>query len=440
MKEKPFREVIFLGLPGPTHHYGGLAAGNVASAVNAGAVSYPREAALQTLTLAERLKKLGADVAFLPPHPRPWWPLLNEAGFTGSHDEILEAAAKKHPQTLSQSYSSAFMWAANAATIAPAPDTADKKLHVTPANLVTNRHRKIEADHTYSLLKALLAPLGANVHPPLPARPESGDEGAANHMRLAPEHGVSGLHVFVYGKAARGAAPKKYPARQTKIASESLAKQHQLLPSHCVFVQQHPDTIDKGVFHNDVIAVSHLNLLLAHESAFLNGEDDHERITEAYYGLFGTSLQTVIVKEAELSVEDAVSTYFFNSQILSLADGKMALITPEEVKKNAKAKALVDAIIKDKKNPISEVHYLDLRQSMQNGGGPACLRLRVVMEESKVKKISSLADAKNIAAMKAVIAKHYPETLDAKMLADVKFADDAMSTVRALQQLLHITF
>ncbi len=42
-------EINFDGIVGPSHNYAGLSLGNLASARNAGAVSRPRDAALQGL-------------------------------------------------------------------------------------------------------------------------------------------------------------------------------------------------------------------------------------------------------------------------------------------------------------------------------------------------------------------------------------------------------
>lgn len=415
------KEVIFVGLPGPTHHYGGLSEDNVASTANRGSVSNPKQAALQVLELVRLLKKLGVAVAILPPQLRPNMGLLRQH-FTGEGAEVITQAAQRAPKLLEAATSSSAMWTANAATVAPVLDTADHKLHLTVANLFTHLHRRIEAEDTYRVLKAIFASVSDSiVHPPLDAAAGLCDEGAANHMRLAPGPSARGLHIFVYG-ADGDNDPEG--ARQTLSASHAVAAQHKLAPQETLFIKQNPDIIPQGVFHNDVIAVSHEHVVLLHEKAYENGPENIERIAHAYRALHpGKEAVLLTIGEGELSVEEAVRTYFFNSQIITKADGTMAVIAPTEVKTlyGGKAARLMEKLCAGD-NPLKQVHYADLRQSMKNGGGPACLRLRVPMTTRQLSDLTDncrvMADELLLGALTKLIEAHYPASLSPDELGD----------------------
>lgn len=406
-------EVIFIGMPGPTHHYGGLSADNVASSTNRGSASNPQLAALQAISLARRLRELGLVPAILPPQLRPHLPLLAERFTDVSGDALIVKAAKEAPELLESASSSSAMWSANAATVSPIADNKDGKLHLTTANLHTNLHRRIEAQDTHALLCAIFAPIPKTImHPPLPDAQR--DEGAANHMRLAPRHFAQGLNVFVYSKAGR----------QSLEACQAIASAHGLMPEATLFIEQNPKVIEAGVFHNDVIAVSNEHVLLVHEDAYAGGREDIARIGVAYKQVSGHNLTTLIIERNELSVQEAVQTYFFNSQILTKFAGNMAVIAPKEVQElfGGKAMRLFEKIARDSGNPIDEIITLDLRQSMRNGGGPACLRLRVAMNSAQLTALHEnsnvLADEPLLAALETLVKKHYREELYTADVAD----------------------
>jgi len=414
-------EVILVGLPGPTHHYGGLSKDNVASNLNRGSVSNPKMAALQALELIRLLQSLGIVVGILPPQLRPHLPLLKEH-FSGSDEEIIRQAATVAPALLEKSASAAAMWTANAATIAPVVDCVDGVLHITPANLFTNQHRRIEAEDTHRVLSAIFQGVPqCKVHVPLSPALGLRDEGAANHMRLTPSHSEKGLNVFVYGAAGGQNDPES--ARQTLSASQAVAKLHQIPTEQVLFIRQNPDVIREGVFHNDVIAVSNENVVLAHALAFDDGERDCERMQAAYAALYpGHRLNIITISEEDLLVREAVHSYFFNSQIVTKSDGRMALIAPLEVELlyEGRGLALMQKLCNDPSNPIDEVRTVDLRQSMRNGGGPACLRLRVPVTQSQLAALRAqvrvVADEVLLAEVTKIIQAHYPDELTASDL------------------------
>ena len=375
-------EANFDGLVGPTHNYSGIAPGNLASAAHRMQASNPRAAALQGLDKMRVLAGMGFAQGVLPPQERPDVMALRRLGFGGKgrdDADVIRQAAAEAPQLLSAASSAAAMWVANAATVSPAADTADHRVHFTPANLASSFHRMLEAPATARMLQTIFAdPDHFTHHPPLPPSPQFGDEGAANHTRLCGEYGRPGVELFVYGRDTfnpSAKSPARYPARQARAASEAIARLHGLRPDRCVFAQQDPDAIDAGVFHNDVIAVGNRNVLFFHEHAFADPDPMLSSISQA---LQPTELIPIVVPAARIPVATAVSTYLFNSQLLSRDDGGMLLVAPAECIEDPAVGAYL-AGLTESGGPIAEVIAFDLRESMQNGGGPACLRLRVVL-------------------------------------------------------------
>ena len=115
------------------------------------------------------------------------------------------------------------------------------------------------------------------------------------------------------------------------------------------------------------------SLMVVHEQSFIPEHQEQVRryLTER------NDVQYYEVKQDELSVADAVSTYLFNSELLETAPGKFTLIAPSECSNHAGVARVVERL--QGQGALDTVHYLDVRESMRNGGGPACLRLRVVL-------------------------------------------------------------
>lgn len=435
------KEVIFIGMPGPTHNYGGLSGDNVASRSNQGSASSPKTAARQALELVRTLKSLGVVTAILPPQLRPSLSLLRQH-YMGDDEELIRQVAAENPALLEKASSSSAMWVANAATTTPASDAGDGLLHLTTANLFTNLHRRIEAADTHKVLTQIFAHVpDAVIHAPLPQNLP--DEGDANHMRLAPRHGEKGLHILVYGTDGTPDDPKT--ARQSKAASEALAQHHAIPDNQVLLLKQNPELIKQGVFHNDVIGVSNETVLLVHEEAFSGGHADIKKIEAAYAALHaGKKLCSIVIRASDLSVEEAVRTYLFNSQIVTKPDGNMAIIAPSELQTlyNGKAAKLVDAICADVSNPINEARYLDLRQSMRNGGGPACLRLRVPMFGAQIeamkKHVNVLVDDALIASLERIIEAYYPEQLTPQDVKEPRLYELCKSMLTALSTVMRI--
>ena len=431
------REYNFDGLVGPTHNYGGLSPGNLASASHKGNVSNPREAALQGLAKMRFVYDLGVGQAVLPPHPRPSVSTLRRLGFSGSDEQVVAHAARENHHLLRLCSSAAAMWTANAATVAPSSDTTDGRVHIVPANLCSMFHRAIEADTTLSVLASIFADRSRFVvHAPLPATDHLADEGAANHTRLSTDgHGAG--HLFAWGRRAWGSAPapRVHPARQTLEASEALARLHALDPARTVLPQQHPDGIDAGAFHTDVLAVGSGSLFLAHERAFLG----LGALSEQLRRLLGDALSIEVATERELPVSDAVSAYPFNSQLLTLVDGSMVILAPEDSHANPRARAFIERVLAAR-NPVRAVHYLDLRQSMHNGGGPACLRLRVALTDAEASTLGARVLYTHAlgARLESWVGKHYRDRLSPDDLGDPLLVRATYSALDELTGILEL--
>jgi succinylarginine dihydrolase len=431
-------EANFDGLVGPTHNYAGLSFGNVASLNNENSVANPRAAARQGLRKMQRLAELGFAQAVLPPQERPSLRLLRSLGFSGKDADVIAKAARQAPELLAAAGSASAMWTANAATVSPSADTDDGRVHFTPANLCSKLHRAIEHEATRAALQAVFPdPTHFAIHEALPGTPALGDEGAANHTRFCAGYGEPGVEFFVFGRSEyrRGLEPVRFPARQTYEASRAVAQLHGLREGATVYAQQHPDVIDAGVFHNDVISVGNRNTLFAHERAFLDQAQVYEALDTALTPL-GARLRVLEVPDAAVSVADAVGAYLFNSQLLSRADGSQVLVVPQECRENPRVAAYLDGLAGT--GPVDEVLVFDLRESMKNGGGPACLRLRVVLNQAERAAVNPKVwiDAERFAALDAWVVRHYRDRLSPADLADPALLDESRTALDELTQLL----
>jgi len=402
-------EINFDGIVGPSHNYAGLSPGNLAATSNAGMTSRPREAALEGVAKMRANLALGLTQGILLPHDRPDDRWL--AQLATSYDE-----APAHLQA--QALSASPMWAANAATVSPAPDTADGTCHLTVANLVTMAHRSHEWPETLAQLHLAFAEVAFRVHDPVPA--PFGDEGAANHMRLCEHHGAPGVEIFVYGEGGG-----RFPARQRREASAAVARAHRLDPARTIFAQQSSAAIAAGAFHNDVVAVANERVLFAHEQAF-------EDKAGLYADIARIAPWTEVVEVAadRVSLADAIGSYLFNAQLVTLPDGTMALIVPGEARDNAAVWTWLQEMLAGN-GPIRRVEVVDVRQSMRNGGGPACLRLRVVADPATVDPRFLVDDAK-LDRIAAVIDAHWPHEIAIDQIGDPAL----IARIRAARQAL----
>ncbi|QJB70534.1 N-succinylarginine dihydrolase [Parasphingorhabdus halotolerans] len=396
-------EINFDGIIGPSHNYAGLSLGNIASSTNAGETAYPREAALQGIAKMRHNMDLGLAQGFFMPLDRP---------NTGWLDKLGTSIAEAEPHIRAAAFSASSMWAANAATVSPTPDSIDGKCHLTVANLQTMPHRSHEWPGTFAQLQLAFADQNYfAVHSPVPS--PFGDEGAANHMRLCNTHDQAGLEIFVYGKAGG-----PFPARQHIEASKAIARTHGLDENKVIFAQQSETAIAAGAFHNDVVAVANERVLFTHEQAFAEPDVLYAEILSKL-----PEAEIIIVPASKVSLADAIESYLFNAQLVTLPDdGGMALILPTEAQGNAAVWSYLRELVAGN-GPISKICPVDVRQSMANGGGPACLRLRVVADPETVNQ-KFIATHEKLDKISAVVEKYWPGSISPTQLTSVDLLNE----------------
>lgn len=409
-------EINFDGIIGPTHNYAGLSLGNIAATNHAGDVSQPRAAALQGIDKMRHNLALGLPQGFFMPLDRP------DARWLDTLATKLDAA---EPHLRAQAWSASSMWAANAATVSPAPDSGDGKCHLTVANLVTMPHRSHEWPGTLAQLRLAFADPAFAVHGPVPA--PFGDEGAANHMRLCSGHDAAGVEIFVYGIGGG-----RFPARQHLDASKAIARRHGLDPARTLFLRQSDMAIQGGAFHNDVVAVANEHVLFTHETAFHDREAAYAEIRAAF-----PTVEIVEVPANAVSLADAIKSYLFNAQLVSLHEGGMGLVLPTEAQATPAVWQWLEAHVAGN-GPIRRLLPVDVRQSMANGGGPACLRLRVVADPATIDP-RFMADEKKLDRIAGIVARHWPESIAVADLGSPALTADVRKARAALLEGLELS-
>jgi len=389
------REINFDGLVGPSHNYAGLSPGNLAASHNAGKTSHPRAAALEGIAKMRANLALGLTQGLFLPHRRPDRAWL---------ESLATDPANAAPWLRAAALSASPMWAANAATVSPAPDSEDGRCHLTVANLMTMPHRSHEWPETLAQLRLAFADAAFAVHGPVPA--PFGDEGAANHMRLAPSHAAPGVEIFVHGVAGGS-----FPVRQHAEAGRAIARAHGLDPARTLHVAQSEAAIAAGAFHNDVVAVADGLTLFAHEQAFADPASFYADLRRLL-----PEVQIVEVPAAAVPLGDAITSYLFNAQLVTLPEGGQTLILPAEARETASVWAWLEAMVAGN-GPIRRLELVDVRQSMANGGGPACLRLRVVADPATVDPRFLVDDAK-LDRIAGLVEQYWPESIAPDQLAD----------------------
>jgi len=431
-------EVNFDGLVGPTHNYAGLSIDNLASRRSGSETSHPRAAAHEGLAKMRALVALGVPQAVLPPHERPHMPTLRRLGFSGTDAQVLVRAAREAPGLLAACSSASAMWAANAATVAPSSDTADGRVHITPANLAANVHRAIETATTRRVLDRIFDDRERFiVHEPLPPTAGLADEGAANHVRLGPV-GAPGVHLFVHGHHEARPGAGRFRPRQSREASRAVARLHRLDPACVVEARQASAAIDAGAFHNDVVAVGHRDLLLCHEQALDAQATALQGLSEALRHHLDRPLRALVVPRREVTLDDAVRSYLFNGQLVSDPGGRIVLVLPEECREVDSVAAWLEREEADPASPVDRVEVVSVRQSMRNGGGPACLRLCVPLTAAERAAVMPgvLVDASLLDALGDWVDRHHRDRLTPADLADPQLLAESRAALDELTALL----
>jgi len=432
-------EINFDGLIGPTHNYSGLSDGNIASKENFLSVSNPKEAALQGLKKAKILINAGLNQGLFLPHERPFIPGLKKLGFSGDNETILKSAYEYSKVLLSNFSSASSMWAANAATISPSPDTKDGKVHITPANLNTMFHRSLESDFTYTQCKLIFSDTCFVVHKPALSISGYGDEGAANHLRISKTHEDKGFEIFVFGESAfKEEAFAEYQKtsfikRQALEVSKSVALSHKLDRNNVFYLQQHPRAIDKGSFHNDIVSLSNENIFIAHEKAFLN-RDVLNHVLK-HLELEVENFNYIEIPDKEIPLDDIISSYLLNSQLFTNGEGEMQLILPAEVQNYENCMQWLDKL--KQTSDVKLFDFVNIKQSMMNGGGPACLRLKVILNEDEINKVNKnfILNNKRLELIEDLIEREYRDELYPDDLKDPNLLDESRRVLDELTQI-----
>jgi succinylarginine dihydrolase len=242
--------------------------------------------------------------------------------------------------------------------------------------------------------------------------------------------------MSVYDKAAP--RPLRFPARQTRESSEAIARLHGLREKHVIFAQQNPKAIDSGVFHNDVIAVGNRNVHFYHQEAFLNSRQVKESLHQAWAEQ-ESDFYSIEVPTHSVSLEDCVSSYLFNSQLIDHTDGTMSIVVPAECQHIVTVWDYLNELIGGN-SPIKHIKIYDLKQSMSNGGGPACLRLRVVLTDAEQAAVnpSCLMNETLFEHLNHWIDRHYRDRLREKDLADPQLLIESRQALDELTQILAV--
>ena len=427
-------EINFDGLIGPTHNYAGLSQGNLASQKHLNQTSNPKAAALQGLNKMRLIMDQGIPQGFFLPHERPHLMTLRAIGFGGTDEEVINQAAKKNPALLKNVYSASSMWSANAATFSPSIDSNDQKIHITPANLNSMFHRSIEHEFTKTQLELMFGGV-ATVHEPIKNISGYGDEGAANHLRVSAQHLMPGFQIFVYGSSAFE-VHQGIIARQAEEISQAVSTQHQLDPDRVLFLKQNEQAIHSGSFHNDIVSLANEEVFIFHQEAFADRVELERVLHQLKDHVKG--FHPIEILSKDISLDDLVSSYLLNSQLITVKNNEMMMLLPEEVQNHDNCMKWLEEI--KSSSPIKRFKFVDIHQSMMNGGGPACLRFKAVVNSDELDKINKkfLLSPEKLINLRALVSKHYRDRINPDDLLDIKFMEESYLFLDELTQLLGI--
>lgn len=427
-------EINFDGIIGPTHNYAGLSQGNLASQKNLHQTSNPQAAALQGLDKMRLIMEQGIPQGFFLPHERPHLPTLRKLGFGGTDEEVINQVAKKNPALLKNIYSASSMWAANAATFSPSIDSYDQNIHITPANLNSMFHRSIEHEFTKVQLELMFG-VAAQVHAPIKNISGYGDEGAANHLRVSAQHLTPGFQIFVFGSSAFE-VHQGIIARQAEEISQAVSSQHQLDPDRVLFLKQNEQAINSGSFHNDIVSLANEEVFIFHQEAFADRVELERVLHHLKDHVLG--FHPIEILSEDISLDNLVSSYLLNSQLITVKNNEMMMLLPEEVQNHPNCMRWLDEI--KSSSPIKHLEFVDIRQSMMNGGGPACLRFKTVVNSDEFDQINKkfILSPEKLMNMRALVSKHFRDKLNPEDLLDIKLMQESFSFLDELTQLLEL--
>jgi succinylarginine dihydrolase len=171
-----------------------------------------------------------------------------------------------------------------------------------------------------------------------------------------------------------------------------------------------------------------------HEKAFRNAQ---QVPTEIQHKFGDKPMYFIEVRDSQVSVADAVESYLFNSQLITLPNGEMMIMIAQECEETEPVWQYLQELIQQD-TPIKHVRSFDLRQSMRNGGGPACLRLRVVLNEQELAAINSrvLMSDWLYEQLNLWVDKHYRDRMRVKDLSDPQLLAESRTALDELTRIM----
>jgi succinylarginine dihydrolase len=116
----------------------------------------------------------------------------------------------------------------------------------------------------------------------------------------------------------------------------------------------------------------------------------------------------------------------------------MMMLLPEEVQNHGNCMKWLEEI--KSSSPIKRLEFVDIHQSMMNGGGPACLRFKAVVNSDELDKINKkfLLSPEKLINLRALVSKHYRDRINPDDLLDIKLMEESYLFLDELTQLLGI--
>ena len=145
------------------------------------------------------------------------------------------------------------------------------------------------------------------------------------------------------------------------------------------------------------------------------------------------------ISNKDINLEDIVGSYLLNSQLVTIPNtDEMCLILPQEVNNYSAIQQWLANL--PNISQIAQLEYVDIKQSMMNGGGPACLRFKAQLQGSELGKLNSkfIFDDKKFEALENLIHKYYREKLFPEDLQDYSLVIETREFLQALTELLDL--
>ena len=252
---------------------------------------------------------------------------------------------------------------------------------------------------------------------------------------MSAQHLKPGFQIFVFGSTAFD-AHHDIIARQAEEISQAVSTQHQLDPDRVLFLKQNEQAINSGSFHNDIVSLANEEVFIFHQEAFADRVELERVLHHMKDHVKG--FHPIEILSEDISLDDLVSSYLLNSQLITVKNNEMMMLLPEEVQNHPNCMRWLDEI--KSSSPVKHIEFVDIRQSMMNGGGPACLRFKTVVNNDEFDKINKkfLLSPKKLMDLRALVSKHYRDQLNPEDLLDIKLMQESYTFLDELTQLLDL--